>query len=157
MTEPVGDTMTKHEELLTMIKDAGSECITWPYASDSHGYGQCRVDGRTQQAHRVALMAVSTPPTRKHHASHGPCHNPKCINPRHLSWKTAKENLNDRLRDGTLNSGMRNGRSVLTEGQVHQIREDTAAGELQKTLSERYGVSQSTISLIASGRRWGQL
>ena len=79
--------MSKYEELLEMIQEDTDECILWPYARSSRGYGKVSVNGTVRPTHRLALETVSDPPTLKHHPAHGPCHNPLCVNPRHLSWK----------------------------------------------------------------------
>lgn len=42
----------------------------------------------------------------------------------------------------------------LTEDQVRQIKLALAAGEVQKTIAERFGISRSLVGLINQGRRW---
>ena len=45
----------------------------------------------------------------------------------------------------------------LNRDQVREIREAKRNGEMGKTLSARYGVSQQTISLVCNGTRWGHV
>ena len=79
---------------------------------------------------------------------------PSCINPRHLRWASATGNAADRLADDTHNRGERCGTSKLTESEVLEIY---ASGESQQVLASRYGVSQSAVSFIKLGKRWGWL
>jgi hypothetical protein len=81
-----------------------TECIPWPYATNIHGYGVVRRDGRLIHAHRLALqLASGITPHRDMDAAHAPliCHNRICINPKHLRWATRSENLADKALDGT--------------------------------------------------------
>lgn len=51
--------------------------------------------------------------------------------------------------------GERNGRSKLTENQVEAIRAALRAGGVtQREVAQQFGVDQSTISIIAAGKRW---
>jgi hypothetical protein len=84
-------------------------------------------------------------------AAHGACHNRLCVNPRHLSWKTRKENVADTLRDGTRNCGVRNGRSKLSEAEILEIRADQRYG---RKIAKDFGVTRQTISDIKLGRTW---
>ena len=86
---------------------------------------------------------------------HGPArqHN---NSPSNLSYGTAKENAADKLRDGTLTSGERNGRSKLTNAQVLQIRRllENAPRGTTARLAREFGVSFSTVSMIKRGKTW---
>jgi HNH endonuclease len=98
----MGKLLDTFEELVLIETD---DCVVWPHGTDKGGYGVVRFDGFTRPVHRVALERhVGPPPTPEHKAAHGPCHNRRCMNYRHLSWKTNAENLADKLRDGTLTS-----------------------------------------------------
>jgi len=79
-------------------------CIIWPFALTPHGYGRVRYKGVRTSAHRVVLeMAKGPPPSSDYVAAHAPviCHNPSCVNPRHLRWASVLENSKDRILDGT--------------------------------------------------------
>ena len=86
------------------IKDhvghADDKCLIWPFSYRWNGYGQVGLNGKVRYPHRIMCeLAHGEPPSRKHVAAHS-CHNGRggCVNPRHLSWKTASENILERTR-----------------------------------------------------------
>lgn len=135
------------------------ECLLWPFAHAGNGYGKVFYNGRRNQfSHRVVCEGRhGPPPTPKHHAAHscGKGHL-GCVNPHHLEWKLPVENNADKTAHGTINRGVRNGVSKLTEAEALQIK---ALGgvETQQALADRFGVSRSTVSDIQRGRRWAWL
>lgn len=140
------------EEVLASSTD---ECILWPFATDRSGYAVMThpETGRYTKAHRFICQIVYGPP-RGRLACHGPCHQPSCVNPRHLSWGTHVDNARDRLRDGTHRSGSNHPRARLSEDEVATIRAAyEQGGVLQRELAERFGCSQQQVSNIVNGRR----
>ena len=144
--------MTRHEQLLEMIAAPTDECIVWPYGKFTCGYGSVYVVGKgVHRAHRLALSTISDPPTEKHHAAHGPCHNRLCVNPRHLSWKTAAENNEDKKRDGTHICH-------ISDTDVDRIRSlwkgpyrgPDRTGPTQSELADEFGCSFPQISRIVN-------
>lgn len=136
----------------------GDDCLTWPYATDYHGYAQMTFDRTSRKVSRlVCAEANGPPPTPKHDAAHS-CGrgNRGCVTKRHLSWKTRKQNLADMIEHGTILRGARNPRSKLTETDVRAIR--ALRGE--RTLVEigtLFGVANQTINNIFQGKSWGWL
>lgn len=130
------------------------ECILWPFAT-TQGYGAMTWDGRSIRAHRqVLILATGGPPTPgRWDAAHAPgiCHNPACVNPRHLRWATPKENNHDRWIDRTVPLGEAHHLTTLTKADAMAI---AASDEPTKVLAERYGVSDTTVRNIRNGRRW---
>lgn len=147
--------MSRHDELLDMIADAGEDCIIWPYGQSGRGYGKLKLDGRDRYAHRVALLTVSEPPTEAHtDAAHGPCHNILCVNPNHLSWKTREENMADTKRDGTALIGEANSQCKLTDDQVKQVRWLAEYTTLTQThIAKCYGVSRPHVTDIVNRKK----
>lgn len=130
------------------------ECIIWPFALSTHGYayaGRCKGDKPGLVSRRVCSEVNGLCPDG-YEAAHS-CGVPACINPKHLSWKTPKDNTADRKRHGTENIGERNGRAKLTWEKVQQIR----AAEGLKTLaqlSEEFGVSCAQIRMVLKRKSW---
>lgn len=74
-----------------------------------------------------------------------------CVNPDHLFVGTHEDNMIDMTNKGRSTFGARNGRSKLVEDSVKQIK---YSSEQASGCAARFGVSQATISMIRSGKRW---
>ena len=109
----------------------------------------------THSVHRMVCRAFhGPPPSASHHACHndGDKRNNRATN---LRWATARENVQDNVRLGTVARGARNGGAVLTEEQTIAIRERYAAGaESIRKLAREHGVHAATISSIVHGKTW---
>lgn len=140
------------------LKYDSDDCLKWPFITDGHGYGILSDNGRLAPASRYVCEKVhGPPPTPEHQAAHscGKGHE-ACINPRHLSWKTRKENEQDKFKHGTAISGERNPNAELTDEDVREIR--SLKGKMfQRDIAAKYGVSQPVISDILNGKMWKHL
>ncbi len=139
------------------VSHEGDDCLPWPYAQTTTGYGRYAVAGKIMRAHRVVLERVAgPPPTPQHHAAHAPlvCHNRLCVNPRHLRWATRTENMADTVIDGTQAQGERGPGARLTESQVKAIRGDSRT---YREIQREYGISIGHISMIKSRKVWAGL
>lgn len=74
-----------------------------------------------------------------------------------LRWDTPVANQADRLAHGTDNRGSKHGMSKLHECEVREIKRALAKGETQCQLAAVFGVDQSQISAINTGKQWGWL
>lgn len=124
--------------------------------TDKDGYHRLFVsDGKTRKkflAHRiVALAFIGTPPTSDHQVAHGD-NNRKHNHFSNLRWATCLENQHDRYIHGTSAEGVRNGRAILTEEAVREIRSAKPYRGYRKELAARFGVAPMTISCI----RWSK-
>lgn len=125
-------------------------CLIWPF-SMTRGYGALSYLGRRGYAHRfMCELAKGDQPTPGHEAAHSCGRGDEgCVNPRHLSWKTKTQNALDCRQHGTQakHHGGRYGK--LTVEQVTEIR---ASDMKQCELAKLYGVHDTTISNIKTGR-----
>lgn len=133
---------------------ATDECVLWPFSRDSDGYPRMGVAGWPRLAHQGVCALAHGPRPEASQCRHS-CNTPPCVNPRHLSWSTAKENQSDRVANGTHTRREKNGRAVLSGAAARRIRRDYAASRMnQRELAERYGVSQAHISRIIKEQAW---
>lgn len=131
------------------ISHAGDDCVIWPYSCCTAGYGAFMVEKKVRLAHReMCRVTHGDPPTDGHHAAHS-CGNRRCINPRHLSWKTQSENQIDRRSQGTSKQKY----AKLTLAKVAQIRQLKGV-ETSIATAARYGVTESNIRQIQDGKIW---
>lgn len=138
-----------------------TDCDIWPHGVNRDGYGFCKVDGVKQLAHRAAYA--------RHHGLsmqdifgkvvRHTCDTPACCNPAHLILGDQLENMHDMVSRGRRAdfSGERHGCSVLTAGQVAELR----AAYVPKSrtnggaaLGRRYGITTTQANRIATGKRW---
>ena len=134
------------------ITEAG--CHEWRGQRTSAGYGVLSVAGRkSEYMHRIMY--------RMHHGEipdgHSICHscdNPPCSNPSHLFLGAHVENMRDSVGKRRHAYGERNGHAKLTADQVREIRALCAAGMSQAEAGARYGVTQSCVWGIMSGKSW---
>jgi len=141
--------ITRDEFVTLAARYQGDDCLVWPFSTNARGHGVLSYrtpEGKrtTTTAHRAVLIrAEGPPPDPSMYACHEPvvCHNPPCVNPKHLRWATPYLNAMDQLLDRT-------GTPVLWPWDVDAIR---ASGETQDVLARRYGVSQAAISQAKNG------
>jgi hypothetical protein len=137
------------------VSHAGDDCLTWPFSDDGRGYGTVCYCGKNYKAHRMMCeIAHGAAPTPEHHAAHS-CGNGhlKCVNPRHLSWKTPKENAADSVKHGTARFGSGRKRFTLTPEQVVEIRA-LKGTKTQDEIGAMFGVGGRQIGKIHRGVTW---
>ena len=136
----------------------------WTGATNEDGYGVFGLGTRkegTALAHRVSWFIEYGfwPVGILRHD----CDTPPCVWTEHLIDGTQAENVQDMAERGRsatppVHWGEEANSSRLKEAQVLEIKMLLATGDLtHRQIGGRYGVSRSTVSLIASGKSWGWL
>lgn len=142
------DHLSEWEWLLQRFRagylEAGpNECWPWLKATVTDGYGTIALAAGVPYAtHRLAYEIKNGPIPAGKCIRHI-CNNRPCCNPAHLVLGDSLDNIVDRV----LTS---NGKLTLEQVQAIQIDKRT-----QKIIAKEYKVSQSLISRIKSGNRWG--
>lgn len=77
-----------------------------------------------------------------------------CVRPDHLSLGTQADNMRDMVERGRSAKGYRHSQAKLADADVAAIRARLAAGDTQSSIAIDYGVTQSAISGIKTGKRW---
>lgn len=136
------------------VSHVGDECLIWPGTRNWNGYGTLGVEGDLCYAHRTMCKLVhGEPPTPKHVAAHS-CHNGKggCVHPKHVSWKTPRENLLERKAAGTLTEKRWGCRETnLTPNQITAIK--ALKGKMnQRQIGELFGISYQHVSVVQNGK-----
>jgi len=138
-------------------KDGPNGC--WEWVSFIHlGYGQFWLNGRSQKTHRVSWVMHNGDIPKGLMVCHH-CDNRKCVNPEHLFIGTAADNAADMVAKGRAYRpmGEKHGMAILNEEKVKEIKMWLAIGCLQRHISTAYGICESTINHINTGRQWGHV
>jgi hypothetical protein len=129
-------------------EDASTGCWIWQGVKNNMGYGQFKLNGKTELAHRVAWLfwrgVIPEGLYALHKCPDG--HNPACCNPEHLALGTARENSWDIAH----NRGSYH-QQKLTDDDVMEIYTSL---ERPVDLADRFGVSDCSIHDIKRGRTW---
>lgn len=133
-----------------------TQCWEWNKAIHPTGYGHINIPFNGKQfykPHRLVFALYHHMPTL--FVCHK-CDNKRCCNPDHLFEGTAADNNLDKKNKGRSVSmkGEKNGRAVITEQDVRDIRART---ESQKKIGLMYGLSQAAISSIKTRQNWSHV
>jgi hypothetical protein len=126
-------------------------CWDWTAGKNRCGYGCFSINRQTRLAHRVSYEMKYGPIREDILVCHS-CDNPGCVNPDHLFLGTCAENTADRDAKSRQARGRAHGRAKLADADISAIRNST--DKTQAQLAKLFGVHQSQISLIRSGKRW---
>lgn len=84
------------------------------------------------------------------------CDNGTCIEITHLEIGTQADNMRDRMERGTYNQGTLNGKSVLSEEAIIDIREMYDEGYSYAEIAREFDVHRSTIRRLILGIHYGR-
>jgi hypothetical protein len=82
-------------KLADQLPVMATPCLEWTASRNRKGYGQFRLDGKTERAHRVAWQIAHGPIPDGLHVLHK-CDNPPCVAVEHLFLGTDADNAADR-------------------------------------------------------------
>lgn len=138
----------------------GTGCWMWNRGKSAFGYGSIRCGGQCRPANRVVLAIYTGFDPAGMYACHK-CDKPACVNPAHLYWGNAQENLNDAVRRGRHYTipkrGSANHFAILNEDKVREIRRRVDAGEPHDDLAKEYGVVRTVITRVGNRTRWAHV
>lgn len=135
------------------MPEPNSGCVLWLGSYNEHGYGWMSWQNRPVLAHRLAWIVARGSIPQGLHVLHR-CDVRCCINVDHLWCDTQAANLADMRAKGRQARGTTSGRAKLTEAQVLAIYADKRP---QRVIAPEYGINQSLVAHIRSGRAWGWL
>jgi hypothetical protein len=141
------------ERITSNIDVMESSCWHWRGSPGTYGYGRIPFQGSRENAHRYSFLAHGGTIEPGQQVLHS-CDNPICVNPAHLRAGSVADNMRDKVERGRQARGESNGKTTLSDAQVIEIRERFAAGELQRVIGERFGVTQLVVSTIVRGKWW---
>jgi len=154
LTTAEGGLFNQRELALFWSKVQKSDgCWLWQGTLDKDSYGRLNLSGKAWGAHRIMMLlhGFDIEGLLVRHS----CHNPPCVNPKHLAAGTHTDNVQDSVRDNRYASGESHGCAKLTEKQVREIRAKYVRYKYtEKMLGEEYGVCKSTIGYIMRGKLW---
>ncbi len=128
-------------------------CWIWKGGKNGYGYGVFLLPGeKPVRAHRYAYERVHGAIPDGMIVMHS-CDNPPCVNPAHLSLGTRDDNNQDKQRKGRHPHGDSHHWTKISDRQVQEIHGLLADGMSQVAIARRYGVDNSTISNIKTGKR----
>ncbi len=130
------------------VPEAG--CLLWLGAQTAKGYGVVRIAGQSYYVHRLAYEKANGAIPAGAMVCHK-CDTRLCCEPTHLFAGSAADNSADAVRKGRMHPGEKNYNAKLTDDSVRAIR---ASSESNKALAARYGVNQSEVSRVRSGKAW---
>jgi hypothetical protein len=74
-----------------------------------------------------------------------------------LYWGSGTTNAEDRTRHGRTLRGDGVGNSKLSESDARSVLVAVRAGESQRSIASRLGISQGNVSMISTGKTWGHI
>lgn len=139
--------------LMARLSYSGRDCVEWPYSKSGLGYGQTFYQGQVRQTHRLmCFLAHGEPPTPKHHAAHR-CGNYACINPRHIRWRTPRQNIAEKKRHGREAFGEARPSAKLNDSKVREII--ALEGQVPcARVAAKFAVASPTIKAIWDNKTW---
>jgi len=143
------------------------QCVFWPGAKDTKGYGQIRHNNKNIIVSRLALEVALGRELMPGECACHRCDNPACCNPFHIFVGSHSDNMKDAQAKGRMRGqfvrghnapvarGECCGNAVLTEADVREMRSRHATlGHGSRKLSKAFGVSRATAQAVINRKTW---
>lgn len=130
----------------------------WIWTASFNGlYGQFWYNGKVELAHRASWLIHFGSIPEGLNVLHS-CDNPPCVNPGHLLTGLQIDNIRDMdskgRRGDSSRQGIRNGRSILVDDDVREIRAASYSGETHSEIASRYGMSEAQVGFVVRKQAW---
>lgn len=141
--------MLSPTDVLRHTKQDGS-CRVWARKALNRGYPSITVNKKVRRGNRLMWELVHGPIPEGMHVLHT-CDNRLCLNPEHLFLGTCRSNMEDKVAKGRQIKGTDHPKAKLSNEDVRSIRFDKRT---QSLIAKEYGVHQTLISAIKTGKIW---
>lgn len=122
--------------------------------SAAHPYPQVNLGKLGGHAvHRLVASAFLGPRPPGHYVCHRDGDPTNCA-PSNLYYGTPAQNQADRARHGTATNGERHPQARIARRDAQIIRDLLARGEKQQKIADHFGITQSQVSHISTGKSW---
>ena len=146
-----------------VVVGSQDECWEWTGSLCSKGYGTFAKSSAIGNrawclAHRLSWELANGPIPDGLCILHS-CDNPKCVNPRHLSSGTHKDNMQDALHKGRMSMpplmrGEDQHLAKLTAAKVSWMRQLGSVGVPSSQLQEMFSMSRGAVYCVLTNRTW---
>ena len=120
----------------------------WVGGKNKYGYGAFYINHKSKGAHCISYELFNGPIPEGMCVLHS-CDDPGCVNPECLHLGTKKDNTHEMM------DRRRNKHIILTKQSVEEIKTLLAQRKYkQREIASMYGVKNSTIGMISSGKNW---
>lgn len=148
---------TLKQRLLARRVIADNGCWIWPGAKNNKGYAQINYHCKRKLVHILSHSLFKSDPNGL--CVLHQCDTPLCWNPDHLFLGTHLQNMHDmwakgRARPRKFEVGVGHPLAKLNDEKVVKIRKQIARGINAKEIAATFGVSDSAIKSIRSGKTW---
>ena len=146
---------------MAILKDT-SPCIETTYWRNPRGYGMVGKDSKVKLHHRLVWEQHHGPIPKGLLVRHL-CHNTSCVNVKHLTLGTHKDNRQDDVDAGRMTwslKGEKCGKAKLTEVQAREIldcKPDKITSRSLQPYAQQYNVHPDTIRCIWRRHTWKHL
>lgn len=131
-------------------------CLEYQGCRNEKGYGRATRNRVSVYIHRYAYEQIHGKLAPGIDVLHR-CDNPPCAQDSHLFEGTNLDNIRDSMNKGRRPMGERHHNARLAPTDIPAIRKLLAQHYSQREVAARFGVTQTAISAVATGRRWAHV